>query len=423
MSGTSRQILDGGRQGLEFFRAFGPAHAALTGGDFDFERDVARRYDGDREYGFAALRADQERFATIGERLADVAIDLRNRGEAVFGAWQGGTADAARTRFGALLSAAGELRGRFTRLSEVVAEVVEVADRACHAKAEGVGRLHATEVDGRGGADVAFLVDVVPRLRTGHAADGEFTEAARVCGVTVPAAMRRTTDGQTRLASAIGTWLTGTFAPEYEWRARRFDDLCATADRELAAAWQTLSDALAEVRDDRSEAGPADALPATTENHAPAAPGTGSGTAAASTVAGDNAGENAGENAGDNVQPDPLAPGQGTDAMTPQGFTGPAPAASVVPAAGPVAAQAGGTGFFGGVPFFGGAGTTGGGDTVRRPLNLPTTEGAFDDLVVPDQPAASAVGAEDDPVHYNEESAEKPPAEPARKKDPFDDLW
>jgi hypothetical protein len=402
---TSRQILDSGRHGLEFFRAFGPAHAALTGGDFDFERDFAHRYDGDGEFGFAALRADRERLAGIGEGLDDVAIGLRNRGDAVFGSWAGRAAEAARSRFGDLLSTAGELRGRFARLSEVVAEVVEVADRACYAKAEGVGRLHATEVDGRGGADVAFLVEVVPRLRAGQADDDELTETARVCGVTVPP-MRRTADGQARLASAVDAWLTGTFAPEYEWRAHRFDDLCATADRELAKAWDTLSRALDEVRADQTGGAAA------------------SNTVAASSVAvppADRADEGADEGADDDTRPEPLAPGQATGAMAPQGFSGPSPAIPAASVAGPAAAPAGGAGFFGGIPFFGGVGATGGGDTERPSLNLPTAAGAFDDLAVPDRPVA--IGADDDAAHYNEEAAEKPAAKPEPKKDPFDDLW
>src|SRR5882757_4689982 len=84
---SSARILASGRHGLEFFRSFGPAHAALTGTDFDFDADFARRYDEHGELGFGALRADQERFAAVGEHLGDAAITLRNRGNSVFESW------------------------------------------------------------------------------------------------------------------------------------------------------------------------------------------------------------------------------------------------------------------------------------------------------------------------------------------------
>jgi hypothetical protein len=435
---TSRQILDSGRHGLEFFRRFGPAYAALTGGEFDFERDFARRYDGGGEFGFAVLRADQERFAAIAEGLADVAINLRNRGAAVFGVWEGGSAAAARSQFSGLLSAAGELRGQFDHLAEVLAEVVEVADRACFAKAEGVSRLRANEIDGRDHEEVAFLVGVAPRLRFGEPDDGELAEAARLCPVAVTPEMRRTPAGQARLSLAVDAWLTGTFVPEYESRAGRFDRLCATADQELGHVWDILAAALNEVRADQSDAvladepaparpSPALAIPPTPAasvarpESAPASPNE----RPSATGAGPVVADFADDPAGPDIRAEPLAADHAPDDMTPQGFRGPAAAVPAPPAAGPASTSAGGT-YFGGIPFFGGNSAQGGGDREYRPLNLPTTHGAFDDLRAPAGESPSAIGADDD-RRYDDDAAvpDSEPENPAQKASEqlLDDVW
>jgi len=62
-------ILATGRHGLEYFRLFGSLYAERTGAAFDFDRDIARRYDASGELGLAALRADGERFASVGETV------------------------------------------------------------------------------------------------------------------------------------------------------------------------------------------------------------------------------------------------------------------------------------------------------------------------------------------------------------------
>jgi len=401
-------ILATGRHGLEYFRLFGPPHATLTGADFDFDRDFARRYDGAGEIGFAALRADGERFESVGETLTDITLNLRNRGNGVFAAWEGASADTANEQFTALLSAAADLRDQFTGLGAAVTDVVETADRGCHDKAEAVAKLHATRVAGRDAEEIGFLVDVAPRLTADDVTDEELAHAARL--VEVPFAGPAT---QARVASAVDHWLTNTFVPDYERHATRFDAVCATAEENLATAWRGLATALASVRADQFDAVVAP-LPSTVAQPmaaAPAAPAAAAPVTAASTAAPAEPVPTA-EPAP--TAPDPLSAGQsvGADTMVPSAFrAAPAPAAPALPAT--ATGQDGTQNFFGGLPF--GGAPAGGGGEVRQSLDLPVAPGAFDDLAAP--PAATvALGAADDTTRYTDElpEAEELPVEPRK---------
>jgi hypothetical protein len=388
------EILATGRHGLEYFRLFGPPHARLTGADFDFDRDYGARYDGAADLGFAALNADADRFTGVGAALSDIAVGLRNRGDSVFGAWEGGSADTAHQQFDTLLGAAGDLSAQFTNLADASRAVVDTADRTSHDKAEGVAKLHATHVAGRTADDVAFLVDVAPRLA--DADDDELARAAQLVGARF---VRRTPATQAHLAAATADWLTNTFAEDFQWRAARFDALCTAAEGHLSAAWHALADALASVRADQFDAVlPAlSTPPATTPIPVPQPPAPAS--AAASPAAALPAA--AGVAATAPPEPDPLAPGTsvGADAMTPAGQRGPAPTPpATLPSTS--AAPDGTQNFFGGLPLLG-APAGGGGDQDRQSSGLPTGPSAFVDVREPEH--TTAIGATDDHRRYGDE--------------------
>jgi hypothetical protein len=383
------EILATGRHGLEYFRLFGPPHASLTGADFDFDRDYGARYDGAADLGFAALNADADRFTGVGAALSDIAVGLRNRGDSVFGAWEGGSADTAHQQFDTLLGAAGDLSAQFTNLADASRAVVDTADRTSHDKAEGVAKLHATHVAGSTADDVAFLVDVAPRLA--DADDDELARAAQLVGARF---VRRTPATQAHLAAATADWLTNTFAEDFQWRAARFDALCTAAEEHLSAAWHALADALASVRADQFDA----VLPVL-----PSPPATTPTQMAPTPVPQQQAPAPAAADAAATAPPAPdsLAPGTavGADAMTPAGHRGPAPAPpTTVPTAG--ATPDGTQNFFGGLPLLG-APAGGGGDQDRQSSGLPTGPSAFEDVREPEH--TTAIGATDDHRRYGDE--------------------
>jgi hypothetical protein len=329
---------------LDYFRAFGPAYAARTGAAFDYDRDYAQRYHA-IDPDVTALRADADRLASVGESLTDVVVNLRNRGDGVFGAWEGGSADTARTRFQALLAAGADLRAQFTDLAVAITEVTDSAVRIARDKADAVAGLHTTHVGGRTAAEVAYLVKLAPRLTEGDAADDELAEAARLTGGTF---VRRTPATVAQLATAADQWLAQTFVPDFEWRASRFADLCASAEEELASAWHTLSTALSAVRADQCAAIFA-----------------------------------------------PLGEGAavGADAMRPQAFHAPAAPVAVPTSAVPTTPTTT-QNVFGGLPFF--APPAAGGDQERKRLDLPLGVPAFADLATQDEPVLVLGAPQDD---------------------------
>jgi hypothetical protein len=251
----AKPVLDSGRHGLEFFRSFGPAYAAHTRSEFDFDGDFARRYDGSGDIAFGALRRDGERFASVHSGLEDVVIELRNRGASVFGSWSGGAADQAHTQFATMLSAAEDLRGQFGTLSAVVAAVAGTADRATYDKAAAVGALYTDRIGGCTAADVTFLVGLARRASSGEVTEDDLADAADLIGVQInPAVCLANPAVLPELASSVDSWLSDAFVPAYEARARVFDAACSAAEETLATAWRHLSEALSAVRADQFDA-------------------------------------------------------------------------------------------------------------------------------------------------------------------------
>jgi len=420
----AKPVLDSGRHGLEFFRSFGPAHAAYTQAEFDFDGDFARRYDGPGDIAFGALRRDGERFSSVHSGLEDVVIDLRNRGASVFGSWSGGAADQAQTQFDTMLSAAQDLRSQFGTLSDVVAVVAGTADRATYDKAAAVGALYTDRIGGVTAADVTFLVDFARRATSGSVTDDDLEHAADLVGVQInPAVCLANPAVLPEIGSSVDSWLAGAFVPAYEVRARMFDVACSAAEETLAAAWRHLSEALGAVRADQFDA----VLPIA-EGPGSAPTGTATGAAAPAAAAAGGTPPAAG---GSTTSAAAVAEGttnvddDASGAMSPASFMG-GPAAPSMPAA-PIAAAptggAAGPGFLGGVPFAPPAAGGGGGDQQRQSLHLPTTAPAFDDLETPERAEPAAIGADDDTTHYNEATTEEAEAAADRRNGPFDPVF
>lgn len=447
---STKPILDSGRHGLEFFERFGPAYARLTGADFDFERDFARRYEQDGDLVLGSLRADRDRYAAIERGLDDSVHNLRNRGNAVFESWQGGAADSVAGRFSGLLSAAEDLRGQFAALGQTIDSTAETMDRACFRKADRVSRLYADRVDGRTSDDVGFLVDFVARAAAARVSDDDLARATTLFDSPVtPAAYRAQPGGIDALASTVDKWLRGTFLPHYQQRAEEFEEICADTEESLSAAWQELGTALDAVRADQFDtviaglAEPAPASPAAPraepENRATAHATTGAapeqaparGQAAGGTATGGGIGVTPDPNQ-TTPQPSPPASGPQAGRMISAG-AGPMPAVPIPPPpvapAAPVSGGTGAGGGFFGLPFLGGAGAGGGGDQDRQRLGLPLAGTDFGDFQQEAAQSGTAIGGEDDPARYNEEAhaeAERAGADtPAVDDfgDLDDDLW
>lgn len=407
----ARPILDSGRHGLEFFESFGPSYAAHTNTEFDFEQDIVRRYDSHGDMSFSALRRDGERFSAIQSGLEDTAINLRNKGSAVFEAWQGGAADSARSQFGTMLSAAEDLRGQFGRMSELVDAVAGTADRATYEKAAAVRELYTDRIGGCSAQDVAFLVGFAQKAKAGSVTEDELERAAELCGLHIAPAVCLANPGiLAEVGSSVDSWLSGAFAPAYEARLRMFDAACTATEETLNAAWQGLSGELDTMRADQFDA----VLPTSPQNVTPDPVVTVAGDSSATTVA--SAEENSPDLGGGDGSPAPGSFTGAVDSMQPSAAAPVAPAAPTMPSGVAGGGGQAGQGFLGGVPFAPPA-AGGGGDQQRQSLHLPSTESAFGDIEVPEESEVSAIGAAGDTAQYNETAAEEAEVTEAAKPD------
>jgi hypothetical protein len=422
----ARTVLDAGRHGLEFFRLFGPPYARFTGNQQHFRRDFRDRYDSHADLAFGPLREDGERFGIVHNGLSDSAVALRNHGEAVFSSWQGGAADSVADELAGLLADAAALRAWFGRLAKTIGEVVDRADRAVHQLATATSKLYADRIDRHSAADVRFLVDFHHRVATGDDVDDdELMRAAGLCGMARRPTARTRHTMLADVTTAVGAWLHTVFVSAYEAKVAAFDRICDTADKELAACWRTLGDALASVPDgdqDRQAPGAKEPAPAQ-----PPALDPWPGTAAAATPAGessdatplgvDRTGVGKG---GEPGARDPLPSGVMVRAMPARPM--PTQGTYAQPAARPAAEDAGwgaSPGMFGGQPMVGGS------EAQRHTVDVPL---AGLDLTNAAVDAGFVVGGSSDQAVYNDAILEE--AEAARKREESvpvagadDDLW
>jgi hypothetical protein len=372
----ARTVLDAGRHGLEFFRLFGPPYARFTGNQQHFRRDFRDRYDSHADIAFGPLREDGERFGTVHNGLSDSAVALRNHGEAVFSSWQGGAADSVADELAGLLADAAALRAWFGRLARTIREVVDRADRAVHQMATATSKLYADRVDRHSAADVRFLVDFHHRVATGDDVDDdELMRAAALCGMARRPTARTRHTMLADVTTAVGAWLHTVFVPAYEAKVAVFDRICDTADKELAACWRTLGDALASVPDgDQDRPAPGAKEPAPAQ---PPALDPWPGTAAAATSVGESGGATPLGGAsgvdrtgvgtgGEPAARDPLSSGVMVRAIPARPT--PTHGAHAQPAARPAAEGAGwgaSPGMFGGQPMVGGS------EAQRHTVDVP----------------------------------------------------
>jgi hypothetical protein len=419
----ARPVLDAGRHGLEFFRLFGPPYARFTGRRQNFRRDFLGRYEAHADIAFGALREDGERFASVHSGLSDSAVALRTKGEAVFSSWQGGAADSAAGELADLLTRAATLRERFARLSEVVGEVVDDADRAVHRLATSTAKLYAERVDGRTASDVRFLVDFHRRAAAGDdveddVEDDELTRAAKLCRVPPRGPHSRLAD----VTAATAAWLRGVFVPAYEAKVATFGRACDMADEKLAACWHKLGDTLGSVLE------PGDERPVRPEPAPPRAEPDQITDPQASVPVGGVSGRVTPTGGRPVPEPEPLSRGILVRAMPADRTPGQRrDVAAQQQPAGTAAAGGAQGGMYGGMPFPGGYA-----EAQRHTSHLPL---AGLDLTNAAPDAGFVIGGSDDQAAYNDAFLEE--AEAARKKadsipvagetddpdDPDDDLW
>ncbi|TCO50715.1 WXG100 family type VII secretion target [Actinocrispum wychmicini] len=383
---TSTPILDGGRPGLDFFAAFGPAYAKFTGVPHDYQQHVVRRYQEQGELNFARLRADAERYAEIQTRVADALTGVRNSGSAVFEAWRGDAAGSANAHFDDFLQRGKQTLDQFVRLAATITVAVDTADRICFEQASAVKSLCADRIGPCAKADVDFLVDFGRRCASGNFTDEELKRVADLCDVDIlPALCRATPQIFEKVAEDVNGWLAEVFVPFYEARLAKFDAACSAAKDTITTAWNGLGNALSQVRADHFTA------PAQTTT-APAQ--------AATVIAADATAVTTGKP----DRPDDDSTGQAelmSPASTGVAIPMPPPAPIVAaPTAATGAAGYGGYGFFGGVPF---AGAQGGGDKERtRSLPLAGEE-VFAEGESRADDNSLVIGGEHDTSVYNEE--------------------
>jgi hypothetical protein len=251
---TSVPVLDAGRFGMEFFRRFGPSHAAVTG--IRHDRDgFRRRYDAQREINYQRLREDVRRYDEVQAAVAERIIDFRNGASPVFEAWAGEAAALAKERFDGFLERAEQVRAQFADLSGVLAAAVDAADRVVYEKAAGVAGLWTDRVGTLTVEDVEFVIDLGRRCGAANpgpnVGDDELRRVAGFCGIEVnPVLCRLHPEVFGQVAADVRAWLETVFVPFYDARAQAFEALCTAANTVVGAAWQALSRMLADVSGD-----------------------------------------------------------------------------------------------------------------------------------------------------------------------------
>lgn len=427
---SARPVLDAGKFGLEFFRMFGPAYAAVTGGGRDID---AKRYDVHGEIDYGRLHADAQRHQDVASALAERMLDIRNGASPLFEAWQGEAAGQAKGRFDSFFTGGEALRSKVAGLGGVLAESVDAADRAVYEKATAVADLWTDRIDTRTASDVDFVIDFCRRC--GSTAPGllvdddELERVAEMHGTGVTPAQCRTNPVLFKqLVTRVRSWLKSVFVPFYQARIEAFDTACAAADAEIDQAWQAVTQALGDLPADPfgEVAGQAMAPAAPTVPTVPTAP------AAQSMVTSDRPLPDTPANRAGGISTtldDPALDDPGTDATEPDPVgasdnamhpsAGPAPQPVLTPVT-PVAPAAGGQpgNTFYGTPFFGAGANRGGGDNDHK-SGVPLAGLSTEDLV-PDH-GGHTIGADDDPLLYNEDAVQAVD-DPKPKKSLLDEL-
>ncbi|MEV0705428.1 hypothetical protein AB0I53_47000 [Saccharopolyspora sp. NPDC050389] len=98
--GTSDELLDDGKMGLDFFEKFLPLYKDWAGKGADFQGDVVEEYDQLREIDFGAFREDAERLGGVQQALLDQNDSMGQSFQGAKQTWQGSAADAAEAKVG-----------------------------------------------------------------------------------------------------------------------------------------------------------------------------------------------------------------------------------------------------------------------------------------------------------------------------------
>lgn len=425
---SSAPVFDAGRAGLDFFRAFGPVHARYRDERFDYAHDIAEKYDGQREIGFARLHADADRLRELHATMAETTVDFRNAASPLFGAWRGKAAEEAHDRLHELVSTAGGTWSGIVALADTIDLATTAAERIVVAKARFVRDLAADDVGGLSATEVDLVVSVAGER--GKPTDQSLTALANLCGIRAnPKVCRTNADLLRMIAHDVRGWLDHVFVPFYEARRDAFDAACSHASADLAAAWELLREALTRTASEHGS--PTVALTgsmATAVKSPPtAAPAEPSRTATDAASAAANVQPSAGPHDKTPDDSDQLEPGvvTGSDETEMMGMVGPTGPASAVPGPAPPSAAQVQTGYGGYYPLTGFP--PDGGDRERR-RSLPLTGGSLFGDGDAGADGSLVIGSGDDETLYNEDDVaalvERERPEPGTEDDlDEEDLW
>ncbi|MEV6230305.1 hypothetical protein AB0L88_20855 [Saccharopolyspora shandongensis] len=98
--GTSDELLDDGKMGLDFFEKFLPLYKDWAGKGADFKADVVEQYDQLREIDFGAFREDAERLGGVQQALLDQNDSMGRSFQGSRQTWQGKAAESAEAKVG-----------------------------------------------------------------------------------------------------------------------------------------------------------------------------------------------------------------------------------------------------------------------------------------------------------------------------------
>ncbi|WP_027946023.1 hypothetical protein [Amycolatopsis taiwanensis] len=249
---TARDILDNGAAGLDFFASFVPAYnrcvrAGLAGAgakELNYQRDFADPFYTPDATNFSRLRAEADRVEAGRRALLDGAGRLAAYHEDLKNLWQGGSAESASMRCGALGQKVHAAAGNLADVAAGLRAAAACVERSCREKAHAVQALAADEVAGLG----ADAVELMAGVATGRPAVAELQRAAAFAGIAIGgrALERLPIDYREALQADIASWLANGFVPVFEARKNAFESACERARSQSDGAWTELDGTLAQ---------------------------------------------------------------------------------------------------------------------------------------------------------------------------------
>lgn len=128
--GTSDELLDDGKHGLEFFAKFLPIYSDWTGGGPDYEGEIVEEFDQLREIDFGAFREDARRLEGVHGVLLDQTDTMNQAFQSAKQTWKGQAADSAGAKVGTFTGGGTTLANETEALGGAITPAVDGIQQA-----------------------------------------------------------------------------------------------------------------------------------------------------------------------------------------------------------------------------------------------------------------------------------------------------